>query len=191
MRLALFASGTGSNVQAIIQAVEKGDLQAELACLICDQPSAPVIEKARTAGLPVFSLTYKAAGGKAAWEQAVVTYLKDQAVDILVLAGFMRIIGPDLLAAYPQAILNIHPSLLPKFPGKAGIKEAYEAGVSQTGVTIHWVDQEVDTGPIIAQEAITVSPDWTLDQLEAAIHQVEHRLYPATLQTLINDKLSS
>lgn len=185
MRLALFASGTGSNVQAILESVTEGRLKAEVACLVCDQPQAKVIEKARQAGLPYLVLTPKECPNRESWERQILNFLIKYDVDLVILAGFMRIIGHVILSAYPKKVLNIHPSLLPEFPGRLGIKEAYEAKVKETGVTIHYVDEGIDTGEIIAQEKLTIPSDWTLDQLETAIHRIEHELYPATIQTVI------
>lgn len=185
MKLALFASGNGSNVQAIIDAVEKNQLTAELVCLICDKPKAHVIGRAVAAHIPIWTSTYKEQGGKDLWEQAVVDYLAMLGVEMIILAGFMRIIGNRLLRAYPQRILNIHPSLLPQFPGLHSIQNVFAAGVSETGVTIHWVDEGVDTGPIVAQERIKIDPTWTIEQLASAIHTVEHRLYPQIIQQVI------
>ncbi|MDO4432706.1 MAG: phosphoribosylglycinamide formyltransferase [Aerococcaceae bacterium] len=185
MKLALFASGNGSNVQAILEAVKIGMLQAEIVGLVCDNPAAFVIERAQNAGIETFVLSPKQCANKQAWEEQVVTFLQEKGTELVVLAGFMRIVGPTLLEAFPQRITNIHPSLLPNFPGKSGIQDAFDAKVSQTGVTIHWVDAGVDTGPIIRQETLNIDPNWTLEQLETRIHAIEHRLYPETLQQII------
>lgn len=188
MRLALFASGSGSNVQAIIDAVQAGKLNVELVALFCDQAGARVIERAEQAGIDTLVLAPKDCPSRQAWEEAIVAFLKERKVELIVLAGFMRILGEPLLEAYPEAIVNIHPSLLPAFPGRQGIQDAYEAGVAETGVTIHWVDAGIDTGEIIVQEKVRIEADWSLDDLAQAIHQVEHRLYPATLQEIIEER---
>ena len=185
MRLALFASGTGSNVQAILDSVKKGSLDAEAVCLVCDQPGAKVIEKAQKESLPYLVLSPKQCSSRESWEKQILEFLIHHQVDLIILAGFMRILGQELLAAFPKKVLNIHPSLLPKFPGRQGIKDAFEAKVKETGVTVHFVDEGIDTGEIIAQEKISLPHDWTLEQLEAAIHRIEHELYPATIQTVI------
>lgn len=185
MRLALFASGTGSNVQAILDAIKAGKLTATAACLVCDQAGAKVIDKAKQAGVPYLVLSPKECLNREDWEQHILAFLKEHEVELVVLAGFMRIIGKTFLAAYPNKVLNIHPSLLPNFPGRNGIKDAFEANVSETGVTVHYVDEGIDTGEIIMQETVKVASDWTLEQLETAIHKIEHVLYPTAIQTVI------
>lgn len=185
MNLALFASGNGSNVQAIIQAVQNGEISAKIACIVCDQPQAYVIERAKNAGIDCLVISRKGIT-RTEWESRVVTYLQEQHVELIILAGFMRIIGDTMLSAYPQQIINIHPSLLPAFGGTPdAIGDAYRAKVAETGVTIHWVDSGVDTGPIIAQQALPINPNWTLDELKSEIHKVEHQLYPKTIQQII------
>ncbi|OAQ15107.1 phosphoribosylglycinamide formyltransferase [Bibersteinia trehalosi Y31] len=186
--LALFASGNGSNVQAIIQAVQNGDISANIACIVCDQPQAYVIERAKLANIDCFVLSRKGMT-RPEWEQQVVAYLQPKQINLVVLAGFMRILGNTMLDAYPNQIINIHPSLLPAFGGTVdAIGEAYRAGVSQTGVTIHWVDSGVDTGEIIAQQALAIDPNWTQDQLANEIHKIEHQLYPKTIQQIVSQR---
>lgn len=189
MKLALFASGNGSNVQAIIQAVNSGQISAKIACIVCDEPTAYVIERAKQAGIACLVLARDTLNRRE-WEEQVIHYLAEKQVDFIVLAGFMRIIGRALLHTYPQKIINIHPSLLPQFPGKQSIKDAFDAGVRQTGVTIHWVDSGIDTGDIIAQQTLDIKPNWTLAELETAIHAIEHKLYPKTIQEIILSRSS-
>lgn len=186
--LALFASGNGSNVQAIIQAVQNGEISAKIACIVCDQPQAYVIERAKNAGIDCLVISRKGIT-RTEWENRVVNYLKEQQVELIVLAGFMRILGNTLLDAYPMQIINIHPSLLPAFGGTPdAIGDAFRAKVPETGVTIHWVDSGVDTGPIITQQALAVDPNWTKDELAAEIHKIEHQLYPKTIQQIISQR---
>lgn len=184
MKIALFASGSGSNVQAIIDNVKSGQLAVEIACVVCDKPKAFVIERAEKAGIPVYVSSPKEFSSREAWEEAVIEYLEPYAIDYIILAGFMRLLKKPLLNAYPNRIVNIHPSYLPAFPGKDGIKDAFEAGVSETGVTVFYVDEGVDTGKIIDQEKIIIQAEWTLADLETAVHAVEHRLYTKVLQTI-------
>lgn len=186
MNLALFASGNGSNVQAIIDAAQAGIITSDIKCIVCDNKKAYVIERARKAGIDVLVLSPKDCDNRQQWEEKIINYLQEKEVDLVILAGFMRIIGEKLLTHFPQRIINIHPSLLPAFPGRNGISDAYEAGVSETGVTIHFVDSGIDTGQIITQEALDVQENWTLEDLEEHIHAIEHRLYPKTIQTVIN-----
>lgn len=186
INIALFASGTGSNVQALIEAQKSGRFQANLVALVCDNKQAAVIDKARQAKIQVLVLSPKDCASRQAWEATVIDFLQERQVDLIVLAGFMRIIGPDLLQAYPQRIMNIHPSLLPDFPGRNGIRDAFEAQVEETGVTVHWVDEGIDTGEIIAQAKLKIDPNWGLADLEAEIHKIEHRLYPEVIKEFID-----
>ncbi len=184
MRVALFASGTGSNVQAILDQVDAGRLAIEIVALVSDQPEAPVVGRVAERELPVFTESVTTMGGRQAWEEAALTFLAPLQADYLVLAGFMRLLSEEVLMAYPNRIINIHPSLLPAFPGKTAIQDAYEAGVRQTGVTVFTVDEGIDTGDVIEQVSLTVDPKWSLDELEAQIHTIEHWLYPHVLRNL-------
>ncbi|RPA63646.1 phosphoribosylglycinamide formyltransferase [Aerococcus agrisoli] len=188
MKLGLMASGNGTNVQAIIDAVSKQEISGQISCIVTDNPKAYVIERAKKAGIPYLLAQPKAYDNRQAWEEAIVTYLRQQGVDLVVLAGFMRIVGQPLLDAFPNSIINIHPALLPAFPGRDGIGDAYKAKVSQTGVTVHYVDEGIDTGEIIAQESLTIEADWTLDDLAAHIHDIEHDLYPKVIEQLIQNQ---
>lgn len=185
MKIALFASGNGTNVESIIRSVETGQLTAEISGIYCDVATAKVIERGKKHGYPVYVFLPSDYQSRRAFEEAIVDQLQQDQVELVVLAGYMRIIRYALLDHYANKIVNIHPALLPQFPGKQGIKDAYVAGVTETGVTVHWVDHGVDTGPIIAQEPLKVDPNWELAELEAEIHAIEHRLYPAVLQSII------
>jgi phosphoribosylglycinamide formyltransferase-1 len=184
MRIAVFASGNGSNFQAIAEAIASGGVDATIAFLFCDKPKAYAIERANQFNIPVISFTPKGFEDRVAYENEILKHLAEEKVDLVVLAGYMRIVGPTLLTAYADRIVNIHPSLLPDFPGRHGIQDAFEAGVPETGVTVHFVDEGVDTGPIIAQEKVAILPEDTLETLETRIHQVEHRIFPQVIQQL-------
>ena len=188
MRIAVFASGNGSNFQAIAKAIASKQIDATSCFLFCDNPKAYVIERAKKMGIPFTVFNPKNYENRAAYESELLKQLEINAVDLIVLAGYMRIIGSTLLTAYANRILNIHPSLLPSFPGKSSIQDAFEANEKETGVTVHFVDEGVDTGPIIAQEKVIILPEDTVDSLEAKIHQVEHRLFPQVIQKVIEDK---
>ena len=149
----------------------------ELALVFANHPEAYVLKRAEQHQIPHFSFTVKESGGKEAYEKPCYSCCKSK-IDFVILAGYLRILGKEIIEAFPERILNIHPSLLPSFPGLHGIKDAFEYGVKITGVTVHFVDCGLDTGPIIAQEAVTITPADTLATLEAKIHQVEHQLYP-------------
>ena len=185
-RLAVFASGTGSNYEAIDQAITAGNLDAEIVLLVCDQPGAIVIDKAAQNQLAQFIFNPKDYQDKHAFEVEIVSKLREHQVDLVVLAGYMRLIGPTLLQPYQRRMINIHPSLLPAFPGLDAVGQALDAKVKITGTTIHYVDSGMDTGEIIAQEPVRVKPGMTREELQTAIQKIEHELYPKTIQQLIS-----
>ncbi|CAI3267718.1 phosphoribosylglycinamide formyltransferase [Enterococcus cecorum] len=185
MRVAILASGNGSNFEALAHQFQAGLLPGELIFVFSDHHDAYVLERAQRLNVRAFSFEVKEFENKAAYEKALLQLLQEQQIDLIVLAGYMRIIGQTLLSYYSNRILNIHPSLLPSFPGLHGIKDAYEYGVKVTGVTVHLVDDGVDTGPIIAQEPVMILPEDTLESLEEKIHQTEHRLYPKVLRDVL------
>ena len=185
MRVAILASGNGSNFEALAHQFQAGLLPGELIFVFSDHHDAYVLERAQRLNVRAFSFEVKEFENKAAYEKALLQLLQEQEIDLIVLAGYMRIIGQTLLSYYSNRILNIHPSLLPSFPGLHGIKDAYEYGVKVTGVTVHLVDDGVDTGPIIAQEPVMILPEDTLESLEEKIHQTEHRLYPKVLRDVL------
>lgn len=185
MRVAILASGNGSNFEALAHQFQAGLLPGELIFVFSDHHNAYVLERARRLNVCAFSFEVKEFANKAAYEKALLQLLQEQEIDLIVLAGYMRIIGKTLLSHYSNRILNIHPSLLPSFPGLHGIKDAYEYGVKVTGVTVHLVDDGVDTGPIIAQEPVMILPEDSLESLEEKIHQTEHRLYPKVLRDVL------
>lgn len=184
-RIAIFASGSGSNFQAIIDAIKSGMLQAEVRLLVCDQKNAKVIERANKEGIPSFIFSAKDYPSKPEYEKAILQELRQNEIEWIILAGFMRIIGETLIRAYEGKMVNIHPSLLPAFPGKDAIGQALNAKVNITGVTIHYVDQGMDTGPIIAQQSVTIEEHDTHDSLQKKIQQVEHILYPKIINELL------
>jgi len=185
--IAIFASGNGSNFEAIVSAIKAGELNATVSLLVCDNPDARVITRAEIHGIPVFVFSPKSYPSKEAYETEILVLLQEQGIEYIVLAGYMRLIGSTLLEAYPNRIINIHPSLLPLFPGKHAIAQAYESGMTETGVTVHYVDEGMDTGPIIAQCKVEIQEADTLETLARRIHQAEHVLYIQTLQELFRD----
>jgi len=184
LRIAVFASGSGSNFEALETACRNGELDAEIVLVMTDKPASFVIERARQTDIRVVALEPKAFQSKQAYEEALLGILREERVEWIVLAGYMRLIGTTLLAAYPSRIVNIHPSLLPSFPGKDAIGQAIAHGVKVTGVTVHLVDEGMDTGPILAQAAVPVV-EGDAEKTAEAIHAVEHVLYKETLQKLI------
>ncbi|KZR58247.1 phosphoribosylglycinamide formyltransferase [Pseudobacillus badius] len=183
--IALFASGSGSNFQAIAEAVQQGEIPAHIALLVCDQPDAYVIKRAEQLNIPVFSFRAKDYSSKAEFEQEIVGRLREAGVEFVFLAGYMRLIGETLLDAYRGKIVNIHPSLLPAFPGKDAIGQAFNARVKIAGVTVHFVDEGMDTGPIIDQESVRMAEDETRESLQKKIQEVEHQLYPRVIKKLL------
>ncbi|ELK43969.1 phosphoribosylglycinamide formyltransferase [Brevibacillus agri] len=176
-KLAIFASGSGSNFEAIAQAVQAGRLPGvEVALLVCDKPQAKVLERAERLGIEAFVFQPKEYASKAAFEAEIVAELQKREISLVVLAGYMRLVGETLLSAYEGKIINLHPSLLPAFPGKDAIGQALAYGVKITGVTVHLVDAGLDTGPIIAQVPVAVHDNDTAETLAARIHEVEHGL---------------
>lgn len=183
-KIAIFASGNGSNFQALVDAKQAGKLRAEINLLVCDKPGAFVIERAEKAGIPTFVFNPKDYDRKEQFEQLIAEQLKQRNIEYVILAGYMRLIGQTLLDEYPKQIINIHPSLLPSFPGIDAVGQAIAAGVKVTGVTIHFVDEGMDTGPIIAQRALEIKESETKEEIEKNIHAIEHVLYPETLNKL-------
>ena len=190
LRLAVFASGSGSNLEALIRAEKAGKLKSEIALVVCDNPDAYAIARANKYGKPVFLCEPKTFGSREDYEKAMVEVLKKDKIGLVVLAGFMRILTPYFVGAFRGRILNIHPSLLPAFPGAHAIRDAFQQGAKVTGVTVHFVTEELDGGPIILQRSVEVGPHETLDALEARIHKIEHRLYPEAVRLFAKDKLS-
>ena len=183
--IAIFASGSGSNFEAIATAVKIGRINAKLSLLVCDKPEAPVISRAQRLGVPVFVCDSKQYASRENHEKRILSALEDNRVDFIVLAGYMRIIGKTLLEAYGGKIVNIHPSMLPDFPGINAIARAFESGAKATGVTVHYIDEGVDTGPIIAQRQVDILPGDTLEALEERVHRVEHELYINVLSGIL------
>ena len=187
-KIAIFVSGTGTNMEAIIRAVEKKQLNCNVTLVISDNPQAKAIATAQAYGIPTFSFQPKEYEAKSEFEQEIVRALRDAEVEWLMLAGYMRLIGPTLLQEYPRKIVNIHPSLLPKYKGKQAIEQAMAAGEKEIGVSIHYVDEGMDTGDIIAQKKILLTGNETLADVENMIHQIEHQLYPETIGKIIDAK---
>ena len=189
MNIAVFASGRGTNLAAIIRAVKKGRIKANLSLLVCDNPKAPAVAKAKRAGIKVALVKREDFTGREDFERKIIECLDTEKIDLIVLAGFMRLLGPELVRKYKGRILNIHPALLPSFKGAHGIEDAFGYGVKVTGVTVHFVDEEMDHGPIIMQEPVKIKEGDTLASLEARLHKVEHKLYPLAIELFMEGKL--
>ena len=190
MNIAVFASGRGTNFAAIIRAVKKGKIKANLSLLVCDNPKAGAIGRARRASIKVVLVKREDFATKKDFEAKIIQHLEENKIDLIILAGYMRLVGPEILVKYKGRILNIHPALLPSFKGTEGIKDAFDYGVKVTGVTVHFVDEETDHGPIILQEALKLEEDDNLESLEAKIHKIEHKLYPEAIRLFVEGKLN-
>ncbi|MDD5708642.1 MAG: phosphoribosylglycinamide formyltransferase [Kiritimatiellae bacterium] len=191
LRIGVLGSGSGSNMQSILDAIEAGRLEAVLACVLSDVPDAGILERARRHGVPAFHVDpapfRTKLDGEA--EQRYIATLRQHGVDTVVLAGFMRIVKRGLLTAFPQRVLNIHPALLPSFPGLAAWQQALDHGVKITGCTVHFVDEGTDSGPIILQRCVPVKDDDTPASLHARIQVEEHLAYPEALRLLASGQL--
>lgn len=193
--LAVLASGRGSNFLALADAVARGDLHVRIGVVLSDVADAPVLESARERGIAAEFVDPAAARGadgrysRTAYSGLLLAALRRHGAEYVALAGFMRLIGGDLLMAYKHRVVNIHPSLLPAFPGLDAQRQAFEYGVKVTGCTVHLVDGGMDTGPVLAQRAVPVEPDDTVQTLTARILAAEHDVYWRTLQRLVSGEL--
>jgi len=189
LRLGVLASGRGSNLQSIIDAIEAGRLPARLAVVVSDREQAPALGRAARHGAPALSVSPKDHGDRAAYDRALRQTLHAHGVELVCLAGFLRILGPELIRPLAGRVMNIHPSLLPAFPGLDAQRQALDWGVRVTGATVHFVDEGVDTGPIIVQEAVAVLAGDTAETLSERILAVEHRLYPRAIRLYAEERL--
>lgn len=189
LRFAVFASGNGSNLQAIIDAVKEGSIQAELALVFSDNRKAFALKRAEAAGIKTLCLERKDYATPQSYDRDITIYLKEHKIDFVVLAGYMRLLTPFFLKQYPQKILNVHPSILPAFKGVKAIKDTFTYGCKVAGVTIHFVDDKMDHGPIILQEAFKLTEKETLESLEERVHKVEHKLYPRAVALFVDGRL--
>jgi phosphoribosylglycinamide formyltransferase-1 len=189
LKLAVLASGRGSNFVAINEAIQKGDLQADISLLISDQAGAAALQRARNAGVSTLFINPKDYRNRNEYEAEVVKNLQTFGIDIVVLAGYMRLVGKVLLDAYKMRIVNIHPALLPSFPGLHAQRQAVDYGAKYSGCTVHFVDEGMDTGPIIMQAAVPVLADDSEDSLADRILIQEHRIYSQALQLLAEGRV--
>ena len=189
LKLGVLISGNGSNLQSIIDNIEKGTLQAVIKIVISNNPDAYGIIRAKKHGITVVVLKNSDFKNKEEFDSELINTLKKHDVELVTLAGFMRIISPRFLQAFPGRVMNIHPALLPSFPGLHGQKQAVDYGVKVSGCTVHFVDEGVDTGPIILQCAVPVLDDDTEDTLAARILKEEHKIYPQAIQLFADHKL--
>jgi phosphoribosylglycinamide formyltransferase-1 len=187
--LGILASGRGSNLQAILAAIDAGRCPARVAVVVSDRKDAPALERARRAGIRAVHLDPPAYPDRAAFDAAVAALLDGQGVELVCLAGYMRVLSPEFVRRYPRRILNVHPALLPAFPGLRAQRQALRHGVKVSGATVHFVDEGVDTGPIVLQAAVPVLDDDTEASLAARILVEEHRLYPEAIRLYAEGRL--
>ncbi len=189
MRLGVLASGSGSNLQAILDTCASGSIPAQVAVVISNVAGAGALQRAGKAGVPAVLLAHKAYPSRDAYDAEIVAILRRHQVDLVCLAGFMRLIGPALLSAFQNRILNIHPALLPAFPGLHAVRQALNAGVRVSGCTVHIVDEGTDTGPIVIQAAVPVLDGDTEESLAARILAQEHRCYPRAIALMAQGRV--
>ena len=182
LSLGVLISGGGTNLQAIIDAIERQELPAQIRVVVSNRSDAYGLVRAKRHGLSTEVMAHTDFASREQFDQHLVTLLKEQGVELVILAGFMRLLSADFIQAFPQHILNIHPALLPAFPGLHAQRQAVERGVRIAGATVHLVDEEMDHGPIIMQAAVPVYPDDTEDSLSTRILTQEHRIYPASIK---------
>lgn len=190
VKLGVLISGSGTNLQAIIDAIAEGSLDAEIRVVISSRPDAYGLVRAKEAGIQTIALSKDVYADPDIANEAIATELVHAGCDYVVMAGYMRMLGEAVLVAFPDRVLNLHPALLPSFKGAHAIRDAYDAGVKVTGVTVHFANAEYDKGPIVAQRAVDIAEDDTLESLEEKIHAVEHELYPEVLRWIAAGRVS-
>lgn len=190
LRLAVLVSGNGSNLQAIIDRIEEGGINARIECVISNNPDAFALKRAARHGIPTVIHENRSFADRLEYDAALLEILRGYRVDLVVLAGFMRILSDVMIAAFPNAIMNIHPALLPAFPGLNAQKQALDYGVRLSGCTVHFVDPGTDTGPIILQAAVPVEQDDTEETLSARIQKEEYRIFPEAVRLFAAGKIS-
>ena len=189
LKLGVLISGSGTNLQALIDCIDNGSLDATIELVVSSRPSAQGLKRAEAVGIQTLTLSKEIYADPLTADMVIASELKRMGVDYVVMAGYMRKVGMALLEAFPNRVLNIHPALLPSFRGAHAIQDAYDYGVKVTGVTVHLANFDYDRGPIIAQEPVFVQEGWGVDELEAAIHEVEHRLYPRVIQAIAEGRM--
>ncbi len=190
MNIAVFCSGNGTNFQAIVDSVKRGEIKAQVALMVCDNPGAFALERAEKLGIKSLLVERKNFKTKGEFEAEIIKNLKKENIELICLAGFMRLVSSGFVQRYRNKILNIHPALLPSFKGTRGIKDALDYGVKVSGVTVHLVDEKLDHGPIILQKALEIRDEDTEESLASRIHEIEHKLYPQAIKLFVEGKLN-
>jgi phosphoribosylglycinamide formyltransferase 1 len=189
-RVAVLASGFGSNLQAIIDQAQNLDINGEIVLIFSNNKNAYVLERAKKYGIKSASFNPGQFESRQQYDKELLGLLQNEKIDLIVMAGYMLLVGQEIIKEFSSRIINIHPALLPSFKGTHGIKNAFDYGVKVTGVTVHFVDEELDTGPIISQEAVIITEDDTIETLEEKIHKIEHKIYPLAVKYFCNDRLA-
>ncbi len=190
LKLGVLISGSGTNLQALIDAIDAGELDASIEIVVSSRPDAYGLQRAQRAGIQTLTLSKDLYADPGVADTVIATELKRAGVELVVLAGYMRKVGLALLLTWEDRVVNLHPALLPSFPGAHAIDDAYKRGVKVTGVTVHIANEDYDAGPIVAQEPVRVEEGWTVDELEAHIHEVEHVLLPRTIQLFAEGRVA-
>ena len=190
LNIGVLISGSGSNLQSLIDHIQEGTLNAHISLVVSSRPDAYGIERAKKAGIPVLVLNREAYADPAAANKRIADALKEAGAEYVVMAGYMRMVTAEVLDAFPDRVVNLHPALLPSFKGAHAIQDAFDFGVKVTGATVHFANADYDKGPIIAQRAVEVREGDTVEALEARIHAVEHELYPHVVQLLAEGRVS-
>ncbi len=190
LNIGVLISGSGSNLQSLIDHIQEGTLNARISLVVSSRPDAYGIERAKKAGIPVLVLNREVYADVAAANKRIADALKEAGAEYVVMAGYMRMVTAEVLDAFPDRVVNLHPALLPSFKGAHAIQDAFDFGVKVTGVTVHFANADYDKGPIIAQRAVEVREGDTVEALEARIHAVEHELYPHVVQLLAEGRVS-
>ena len=188
-RIGVLISGRGSNMLSIAKACEEGKINGEIVLVVSNKKKAPGLEKAKELGIETLFISNRKFETREAFDSAVVKELQQRKVDLVCLAGFMRLLSPVMVEAFPNKVMNIHPSLLPSFPGLDAQGQAFEYGVKTTGATVHFVDEKLDHGPIILQQTVEVKDDDTAESLSSRILEIEHQIYPEAVGLFCDEKL--
>ena len=189
MKFAILVSGHGSNLQALIDAVKSGEIKAQIGLVVSNKGNDYALKRAEQAGIKAWFLNPKQFSNPQSFDREMVIRFKEEQIDFVVCAGYMRLLTPFFVKTFPQKIMNIHPSLLPSFKGIQGIKDAFTYGAKVTGATVHFIDDKMDHGPIILQEAIRIQENDTPETIAEKVHKVEHRIYPKAIQLFVDGKL--
>ncbi len=190
LKIGVLISGSGTNLQALIDEIAAGQANAAIVKVISSRPGVQGIARAEAAGIPVVAFNRDVYADREQADERIVAEMRDAGAEYLFMAGYMRKVGTKVLDAFPDRVVNLHPALLPSFTGAHAIRDAFESGVKVTGVTVHFANAEYDKGPIIAQEPVRIEEGDTLDSLEARIHQTEHQLYPRVLRLIADGRVS-